>query len=104
MDAEQMREVLSKAVVEVTFTETRWVSKLNKNKVEVHTSLFTLDSNIVSTNDCPKYPGLHDLVHSGWIEFTSLVVAWDIKNKKWLQFNSEDVTSFLTDKNVQLVF
>ena len=54
MNAEQMREVLSKAVVEVTFTETRWVSKLNKNKVEVHTSLFTLDSNIVSTNDCPK--------------------------------------------------
>jgi hypothetical protein len=87
MDAEQMREVLSKSVVEVTFTD--------ENKVDVHTSLCTLDSKMVSK---------HDLVHSEWIDFTNLVVAWDIKNKKWLQFHSEDVTSFLTDKNVQLVF
>lgn len=106
MDAEQMRDVLSKAVVEVTFTERRWNFKLNKDNVEVHTSLLTLDPNIApnTTIGCPEYPGLHDMLHSGWLEFTSLVVAWDIKNKKWREFNSEDVTSFLTDKNVQLVF
>lgn len=90
MDAEQMREVLSKSVVEVTFTD--------ENKVDVHTSLCTLDSKIVSKHD------LYHQVHSEWIDSTNLVVAWDIKNKKWLQFYSEDVTSFLTDKNVHLVF
>jgi len=95
MNAEQMREVLSKVVVEVTFTD--------ENKVDVHTSLCTLDSKMVSKMRS-SYPALHDLVHSGWIDFTDLVVAWDIKNKKWLQFHSEDVTSFLTDKNVQLIF